>query len=56
MGKERALFPPPAIPAGTMRRTVVEGSGTAPALKEAAPPSTLEAGVRRTEERGATSR
>lgn len=56
MGRERALFLRPVTPAGMRKMMVVEGSGTALAPKEAAPPSTLEAGVKLMEEREATSR
>lgn len=56
LGRERALLQPPVTPAGTRKMMVVEESGTALAPRETAPPSTLEAGVRLTEEREATSR
>lgn len=56
MGRERALFLPPVTPAGMRKMMAVEGSGTALAPKEAAPPLTLEAGVRLMEEKEATLR
>lgn len=55
-GKERALSQPLVTPAGMKKMMVVEGSGTALALREAAPPSRQEAGVRLMEEREAMSR
>lgn len=56
MGKEKDPCRPPVTPVGMTKMTVVEGSGTAPAPREAAPPSTLAAGVKLTEEREATLR
>lgn len=51
-----ALLQPRGTPAGRTMTMVVEGSGTAQAPREAALLSTLEAGVKLTEEREATSR
>lgn len=53
-GKETDPFQPPVTPAGMRTMMVEGGSGTAQAPREAAPPSTLEVGVRLMEEREAT--
>lgn len=56
VGRERALLQPPVTPVGMRKMMVVEGYGTALAPREAAPPTTQEAGARLMEEREATSR
>lgn len=55
-GRETAPSRPRVTPAGRRRTTAAETSGAPPAPRVAAPPTTLEAGVKLTEERGATSR